>query len=233
MRSKYSLLCGGAFAVLFLSACNNSIIKDTARPSTWWGAENAVVTLASRPERRLTLVNVARYPKNKNEDKDGDENGDEISDRYGNFCSEPPADAAEAISSTFQAGLQGNAGNNQGGKAELASTLGTAIQALTQRSQGVILFRDASFRYCEAYLNGALDEAGYLTRLDTMYTAAHATIVAELTANKGKIGYGPFLPLTAPELRQVTSILSPAPQPDQEEDETPAGDGEAAPNDAE
>ena len=186
-------------AATLLSACNSTspIIEDSVKPRSWLGGPNTIATLASRPERRLSFINVI-----------------EEDDRYGNICSEPPADAAESISSTFQAGLEVEAGAGQGGKGELANTLATAIQALSQRSQGVILFRDVSFRYCEAYLNGVLGEKEYLAKLDNAFAEARALVNEELTINKGKIGYGPFLPLGAPEQRQVTSILAPVQEDD-------------------
>jgi len=217
MRSSHhfsKFMSFAAVAVFALSACNYKppITEDSVKPKTWYGARNTMATLASRPESRLSFINVA-----------------EGTPRYASMCSEPPADAAASISSTFQGGLEVNAGNDQGGKAELASTLATAIQALTQRSQGVVLFRDASFRYCEAYLNGLLGKKDYFAEIKGLYTDAKLLIEKELDTNGGKIGHGPFLPLTAPTQRKLVSLLTGA---DQEEDDTPAGDDDAAPNDA-
>lgn len=75
------------------------------------------------------------------------------------FCSEPPPDIAESFSDSIKTAL--NASVEKGsdkmtGSLEMARDYATAVSAIYTRSQGVQLFRDASFTLCQAYLNGAL-----------------------------------------------------------------------------
>lgn len=80
-------------------------------------------------------------------------------------CAEPSPDALSAIASTINAELRrhrpGGDGNAGETSASLAGSLSETVQAIGDRTQVVQLLRDALYRACEAYANGALDDFGY------------------------------------------------------------------------
>ena len=179
-----------AFAALGLSGCGlqfftkpkeNPVISDNVSDKE--GGERIFRVLSNTPERRMVVFNVDK--KNKKE-------------RFGTFCSEAPADAAESISSTFQAALEASLTKKKG-SAEAAKTLATAVQALAPRSQGVMLFRDAGYRYCEAYMNGLIDGYELVDKIDELLDVSRLLIETELKKNNGKIGYGPPVLLSSPQ----------------------------------
>lgn len=71
-------------------------------------------------------------------------------------CPEPPADAADSISSYIKARLGGNstAGEKQiNGEVSYANGTATAVAGIFPRSQGIELFRDGTQALCLAWLN--------------------------------------------------------------------------------
>jgi hypothetical protein len=118
-----------------------------------------VGVLATTPERRVVLV---KMPDNK-------------------FCAEPPADAADNISSALsamaKASTKGTVGNVQLG---IANTLATSVKQLFVRSQGVQLYRDGTFMLCAAYLNGAISQADFLVRQEKLLDAVVPLIIKEI-----------------------------------------------------
>ena len=111
----------------------------------------AVGILAITPERRAILIE----PYN-------------AGATYSRFCAEPSPDVAQALTATLQASanasasaqIKSAAGDTKSGDADLAAQFAQSLAAsnsqLFNRSQGVQLFRDASYALCQAYLNGAL-----------------------------------------------------------------------------
>ena len=185
MRLTFLLL----FTVLGLSGCGlqfftppkeNPVISDNVSDEK--SGSRIFRILSNTPERRLVVFNMDKSDKK----------------RFGTYCAEAPADAAESISSSFQAALEATL-SEQGGNAEAAKTLATAVQALAPRSQGLMLFRDAGYRYCEAYMNGFIDGKELVRKIDGMVKISKSLIEKELGFNEGKIGYGPPAPLPAPQ----------------------------------
>ena len=188
------------FAALGLSGCGlqfftppkeNPVISDNVSDNE--GGARIYRVLSNTPERRMVVFNVDQKNKSK---------------RFGTFCSEAPADAAESISSTFQAALEASLTKKKG-SAEAAKTLATAVQALAPRSQGVMLFRDAGYRYCEAYMNGLINGDQLVGKIDKLLDVSSTLIETELKKNNGKIGYAPPALLSAPQQVTVFSLRKP------------------------
>ena len=80
-------------------------------------------------------------------------------------CAEPSPDALTAISNVINAELRRNRPQGDGSAGEtsasLAGSLSETAQEIGSRTQVVQLLRDALYRACEAYANGALDDFGY------------------------------------------------------------------------
>lgn len=107
------------------------VIEDRV---TDWGLKKVSV-LATTPERRVVLV--------------------KIPDRL--LCSEAPADIAESISSAITASLEAKgAGKVSEAEAGVSAQLATSLLQLTYRSQGLQLYRDASYHLCTLYMNEVL-----------------------------------------------------------------------------
>jgi hypothetical protein len=114
-------------------------------------------TLAITPERKLVVF---RFQEEK-------------------FCAEPPADVAENLSSSVKLLAQISKGD-VGGTGEFGKALGTSIKQLFIRSQGVQLYRDASFTLCQAHLNHVIDNAQYIERYDKLLDITKELIMKEL-----------------------------------------------------
>ncbi len=82
------------------------------------------------------------------------------------ICSEPSPDVAEATSRLVEAALKASVtslGDVKGGAAELGYTnaVATTVLALTQRSQGLQMYRDAMFFNCQSLANGCQSVESY------------------------------------------------------------------------
>lgn len=109
-------------------------------------SNNQIGILATTSDRRVVLINTTTQK----------------------FCAEPSPDVVQSLTESLRAVANANASaqindvaNNtkQGSaalNAEIARQLATTSSALFNRSQGVQLFRDASYALCQAYLNGAV-----------------------------------------------------------------------------
>jgi hypothetical protein len=161
-----------------------------------------VSTLATTPERRVVLVNTI--------DEDAS-NGSKPHKHFGHFCAEPPADVAESLSATLQAALtaavQSPTRTSFEGGGEFGKTLATAVQALTQRSQGITLFRDGSYNLCAMFLNDFINQEQYLVRWDALLATSRDLALFELYKNEGKIGSGTPSSLSAPDLQKLEALL--------------------------
>lgn len=98
-------------------------------------------------------------------------------------CAEPSPDAMSALSASLAATLTDP-------KTQINGSISAGFQqSLTQigvRTATIQMLRDGLFRACEAYLNGALDEADYV-----LITTFFPQTAATLTAIEA-LGYGQF-----------------------------------------
>jgi hypothetical protein len=115
--------------------------------------------------------------------------GGQSEQRYpGQFCPEPPPDAAQAVSAALTAALEATVTPPAGGLAgkggvDFANALATSVAPLVKRTQGLQFFRDKMFYTCVAYLNGAIVEDEYRQQLLSSAELASALIALELTSS--------------------------------------------------
>jgi hypothetical protein len=170
---------------LFAEPKTNPVIEDKVGHTGSW----PVGTLAMTAERRVVLVGI--NPDNK--------------ETFGRFCSEPPPDAAENISSSLALAVQAAVKTPEAegsGRLELAKQLATTVQSLFHRSQGLQLYRDGLYNLCMAWVNGVVkDEKDFTTRADALLKSAQTLITQELDKTNGVIG-GP-LPVPGPQITVV------------------------------
>jgi hypothetical protein len=167
--------CGHSF---FAEPKNNPVIEDKIKI----GLKEVLGTLATTAERRTVIVKLH----NSNQGSD-----------IGKFCAEPPPDVAENIVSQIgllleaQAKLTppaGEPGLEGKGKIDFNKLLQTTIQALVKRSQGLQLYRDGMYSYCQSYLNGAFkNDDEYKDKLDELLWRAFQLIWLELHLTQGNI----------------------------------------------
>lgn len=108
------------------------------------------------------------------------------------FLAEPPPDAFSELATAVQLDAQvkaeaaaaGKFGETKvGGGFTFDKRTAENLVRLGVRTQGVILFRDASYRYGEAFINGAIKEDEYIAKLDTLVTVCAALSTHEITHN--------------------------------------------------
>ena len=122
-------------------------------------------------------------------------------------CSEAPPDVAIGFSSDLQASLSASAatvGNLAEPKVAGAyrNALAVAAMALTQRSQGLQFYRDASFQACQSYMNGIYD-------IDHYNAAMEANRVDALNLIARQLDKLPELAkLSAPAITSTPTITS-------------------------
>ena len=112
-------------------------------------------------------------------------------------CAEPPPDVAKAVESAFGAAGSGSA-SGLGGvtpsvAVQIASARAEAIAQLGERLATVQLLRDALYRACEAYANGALSNLEYsalLSRYDDTMTTLLAAEIAGGAFGRSLAGAG-------------------------------------------
>lgn len=118
-------------------------------------------------------------------------------------CAEAPADAGAQFGSTVAAGLGANVLNQKQLDAEAKLSLAVAMKQLFKRSQGVQLYRDASFALCNLYINAGVNEAAYLKELSAIRETAAALIKEEIPYLE-KVAIDPILvpvPASAPAIQ--------------------------------
>jgi hypothetical protein len=179
MAFSLCLLCAS------LSACGMSWI---AEPKTNPVIEDRVGlfgrqpvgTLATTAERRIVLVRIA-----------------ENDPKLGQFCAEPPPDAAENIANKLALAVEATVKTPEAegsGRLELAKQLATSVQSLFHRSQGLQFYRDSMYNLCQSYLNGALDPNQFIERSGVLLDKSHELILKELVLTQGIIGGPPPAP---------------------------------------
>ena len=151
-----SLLSGCA---MFTPPKEKPVIED--HTSNWFGM-NKVSIFSTTAERRETII---KMPDNK-------------------FCSEPPPDVAEALTSSFSLLAQGSLKDAKTeevtARLEATKALATSIRSLFTRSQGIQLFRDGAFHLCQAYLNGSINESDYKASLQLLFQETAKLIEKEI-----------------------------------------------------
>nr|VFK20170.1 MAG: hypothetical protein BECKLPF1236A_GA0070988_102511 [Candidatus Kentron sp. LPFa]VFK30618.1 MAG: hypothetical protein BECKLPF1236C_GA0070990_101161 [Candidatus Kentron sp. LPFa] len=101
--------------------------------------EQEIGTLAVTAQRRLIIANL----------------------KTGRFCSEPPPEAADSITSAIATALKANISPDKNASAELASNFARHVNQLYKRSHTVQLFRDAAFYLCVDAVNNANQRGEY------------------------------------------------------------------------
>ncbi|MCB1690986.1 MAG: hypothetical protein KDI33_20995 [Halioglobus sp.] len=96
-------------------------------------------TLAVTAQRRLIIANL----------------------NTGNFCSEPPPEAVDSVTSAIAAALTADISSKKDVSAEIASNFARHVNQLYKRSHTVQLFRDASFYLCVDAVNSSNGSNGY------------------------------------------------------------------------
>lgn len=133
----------GLIATILLSGCArlNSIARD-------FNVNEGIGQLIDAKQRAIIVV------QKKKENNHGTKNNDT---NYTVVCAEPSPDALSAYA--MQMALEGKIPDGTALKLAGSSQEGTSFIGL--RTQSIQLLRDAMYRNCEAYANGAIDEAEY------------------------------------------------------------------------
>ena len=95
-------------------------------------------TLAVTAQRRLIIANL----------------------KTGNFCSEPPPETADSITTALAAALKANIAADKNVSAELASNFARHVNQLYKRAHTIQLFRDAAFYLCVNAVNSENGQHG-------------------------------------------------------------------------
>lgn len=111
---------------------NRQVVQDQLSAETANGGKE-IGTLAVTAQRRLIVANL----------------------NTGNFCSEPPPEAADSISTAIAAALKANISEDKDVNAELASNFARHVNNLYKRAHTVQLFRDATYHLCVNAVNSA------------------------------------------------------------------------------
>ena len=125
-------------SIFLLSGCaslldsfyNRDVVQDYLRAETI-EPEHEVGTLAVTAQRRLIIANL----------------------ETGKFCSEPPPEAADSVTSAIAAALSANISDEKSLNAELASNFARHVNQLYKRTHTVQLFRDAAYHMCVDSVN--------------------------------------------------------------------------------
>lgn len=115
---------------------NRQVVEDTLVTADT--KEKQLGTLAVTAQRRIIVANL----------------------KTGNFCSEPPPEAADSITTALAAALKANIAQDKHASAEFASNFARHLNQLYKRSHTVQMFRDASFHLCVNAVNSANGERG-------------------------------------------------------------------------
>lgn len=175
MKSNLAILTGLFAVTLSLSGCGLGIFASPKAPviedkvGSW--PHYQVGTLAVTTDRRMVLVKL--------KDTDG---------QQGKFCSEPPPDAGQNVSSALSSLLDVSSEKiDTDIKLELAKSFATNFQSFIKRSQGLQLYRDAMYHLCQSYLNGSVTDNDMKALSETFFTQAVQLIEKELDITKGNL----------------------------------------------
>ena len=131
-------------------------------------AQEGVRALSTKLERRIVVFNRVK-----------DKNGWKLV-----VCAEPPAEAIQALNSVskLEAELKKQLAENKSSALSGAGDFGltTAVQAAFRRTQGLQFYRDSAYQWCQAYLNGFIDDAEFLQKLKRLEEKAALLIAKEI-----------------------------------------------------
>lgn len=148
-------------APMLLGACS-AFTPPMEKPIIEDEMGKRIGTLATTAERRTVLVDFLS----------------------GDYCAEASPDAIQAISSSMRVAASNTAnkadGSQRGTEAEFARALATSIAVAGPRTQGVLLFRDASFVMCQERVKNKVDPAVFWQRFDTLLETAAKLVLAEI-----------------------------------------------------
>ena len=136
------------------------------KPLTWMLASSGVRTASTKVERRIIVFERTKAKNGQMKLK---------------ICAEPPAEALQALESInkLTAELQAK-------KIPLTATgtgdfsLQTAVQSAFRRTQGLQFYRDGAYQWCQAYINGLIDEPEFRQRLKQLEESAEKLIMKEI-----------------------------------------------------
>ena len=149
------------FCLVSLSGCASYL---TPRPPVvedkvgLWGRE-PVGTLATAADYRVVFVQLDGKTK---------------------VCADPSPDAAAQFSSTLAAALSSPLGGAKEISANTQVSIAVAMKQLFRRSQGVQLYRDGAFAWCNLFLNGVIDSQAYIAELQELRKSAVNLIDKEI-----------------------------------------------------
>lgn len=100
-------------------------------------------------------------------------------------CAEPSPDLARAITSQKQQGASVSLGDFEGAEGATASGnalsyFATAALLLTQRSQGLQIYRDGMYYYCQMFIQGVISPAEYVQKENQLLSTAEKLIAAQI-----------------------------------------------------
>ena len=124
-------------------------------------AVGPVQALASTPDRRLVLVN----------------------ESTGALLADSAPDVFEEATRRLEALLRSKAADSEEAEVQTALEGARTIAQLSPRSQGLLLFREGSYRLTEAFLNGQLGADGYMERIDRLLEDCVELIEFQLLLN--------------------------------------------------
>ena len=97
------------------------------------------------------------------------------------YCAEPSPDAMGTLAAAYAAALQGK---SQGFESIVTAngTISTDVKSMFSRSQGIQALRDGLYRLCEAYANGAIEEADYRQQTAALTATLNFVVPVEICA---------------------------------------------------
>jgi hypothetical protein len=109
------------------------------------------------------------------------------------ICPEAPPDTASNISASYSGALDASlkAASTEsapGIKASYADQLATALNHITNPSQGTLFMRFAMAAACNAYMNNAITKEQYFQFITQTFQSSVAMTMFELDRNKGQVG---------------------------------------------
>ena len=120
-------------------------------------------------------------------------------------CAEPSPDVGQSTTKLDQFGAALQVSDAQGKLANASGSVNsldyyaTAILLLTQRSQGLQIYRDGMYYYCQMYNQGAITKGEYFAKEQELRLAAEKIILAQMDK--------------LPDLKDLPAPPTVAPQP--------------------
>ena len=154
-------------ASMVLSACS-AFTPPIEKPIIEDKLGNRIGTLATTAERRTVLVDLDS----------------------GHYCAEASPDAIQAISSSLRIAAANTAkkadGSDRSTEAEFARALATSVAVAGPRTQGVLLFRDASFVMCQERVKNTLKQEDFKPMFENLLKISAELIMKEIPELVGR-----------------------------------------------